>query len=223
MDPYAYARDWHFSERKLRKIEHAIRQQDVASVSRYLPEVNVNEVSEQVTLLTLALDAATDSADSLGILRVLLEAGADPNIPRGKLPLLTAIQDMGRFGAEPFRLLLEKGARLEEVPDKYANPVLFELTRSETDLRLVDILLEKKVDLGKVYPSGLTFLGHVANTGSVEMRDRLLEAGYRYGGYSTAFSDEPMETFWRKSPHGEWIWEERPYKPSLESASPKQP
>lgn len=114
----------HFPEGPARRLCEAIERNDVAAVTAGLAEVDVNAAGFQgCTLLSIAMEQLAKTPTELGVLRVLLGAGANPNAG-DELPLRNAIYLSAQAGLEPMRLLLAKGAKVD-ARTEFGDPVAF--------------------------------------------------------------------------------------------------
>ena len=141
-----------FRSGPMREIAEAIVRNDSATVASLVPKVDVNETGfSDVTLLLLAARQLRQTPEQHGVLRVLLGAGADPNKgAQYELPLAIAIQQSGKSGPEPGKLLLEAGA----------NPNL----KTSSSLETLTLLLDRGADLNAMGPNESTALITAANT-----------------------------------------------------------
>lgn len=111
-----------------RDLAAAIAANDAATVTRLLPQVNVNAPGfGGMTLLTLAMRQLRKTPENHEILQLLLKAGANPNVAPGQLddlPLTTALQLGAKAGPEPVNLLLAAGAD-PNATGSFGTPVYF--------------------------------------------------------------------------------------------------
>lgn len=137
--------------------------------------INRWEKQHESTPLGIACDRGIDE-----IVRILVQAGANPNLPPpagGKVPLICS--SGGRSGLRKLRILLDAGAdvnlcSLNLKGEKSASALSFASTTG--NLETVRILLQHGADPNFVFPSG-TALSQAVQDGNVEIVSLLLEFG----------------------------------------------
>jgi hypothetical protein len=149
----------------MREIAEAIARNDSRTVAALATKVDVNRTGlSDMTPLVLAARQLRRTPEQHEVLRVLLEAGADPNIgAQYELPLAIAIQVAGRAGAGPVKLLLDAGAN-PNLPDSFGVPVYFAATGQSASLEVLTMLLDRGADVDAMGPNGTTALFAAANT-----------------------------------------------------------
>ncbi len=131
-----------------RKLAHAIRAHDAASVKSLIPGAgDINAQHKGDTLLWFALVNVDTSSASHEIVKLLLDSGANPNVGAGSgtFPLTLAIPQ-----PEVTEMLLKAGADPNRLDDA-KRPVWWGVLSSDTDegLRTLRILLDHGADLTK--------------------------------------------------------------------------
>jgi len=144
----------------------------------------------QVTLLLLLLPCIPLAAavvlaarqlrrtpEQHGVLRVLLAAGADPNKgAQYEFPLAIAIQQSGKSGPEPGKLLLDAGAN-PNLKTSFGEPVWFAAVGQSSSLETLTLLLDRGADLNAMGPNESTALITAANTRNWKAALLLLQRG----------------------------------------------
>ncbi len=144
-----------FSERGHRKLAAAIANRDIEKIKAELPGagdlnrvVNTNRpyyapYNETETLLSFACGRSDDSDASLEMIRLLLAAGANPNLPPGK-PLSNAISRSTRL----MELLLDAGADPNASGRPSKAPVWWDVfeERLDPDGKKLQMLLARGAD-----------------------------------------------------------------------------
>ena len=134
-----------------RDIALAIQKNEAATVATLLSQVKVNDPGyEGMTLLTLAMRQLRSHPQEHEILRLLLKAGANPNIAPGNLddlPLTTALQLASKSGPEPVNLLLAAGAN-PNATSAFGTPAYFNAIGPPSQSPdLLPVLLERGADV----------------------------------------------------------------------------
>lgn len=161
-----------------KEIEAAIGKNDVAAVRALLAKgANVNEKGrDNTTLLQAALRQLRRTPGELEILRALVAAGADPNAGTGELPLTMAIQASGKSGAEPVKLLLDRGANPNALTE-FGEPVWFSGTGITAPPEVLTMLLDKGADIKATTRAGNNVLALAATTQNWKALLLLLQRG----------------------------------------------
>jgi ankyrin repeat protein len=149
-----------------RDLATAITKNDAATVAARLPQVDVNNPGfEGMTLLTLAMRQLRTTPQHHEILRLLLKAGANPNLAPGNLdglPLTTALQLRVKTGPEPVQLLLAAGAN-PNATGAFGTPAFFSaIGPPNQSPDLLPLLLERGADLKAKDQQGHTALHQAA-------------------------------------------------------------
>jgi hypothetical protein len=162
----------------MRELAEAIARNDAPAVSALVPKVDVNATGlEDVTPLLLAVRQLRRTPERHEVLRVLLDAGADPN--RGaqyEYPLAIAIQVSGRSGPEPVRLLLDAGADADLMTST-GEPVWFTATGQSASPEALALLLDRGADVHATGRNGSTALFSAANASNWKAVLVLLQHG----------------------------------------------
>jgi hypothetical protein len=137
-----------FRSGPIREIAEAISRNDSRTVASLVPKVDVNANGfSDATLLLLAARQLRQTPQQHEVLRVLLEAGANPN--KGgqyELPLAIAIQESGKAGPEPVKLLLDAGAN-PNLTTSFGEPVWFAATGQSSTPETLTLLLDRGADV----------------------------------------------------------------------------
>lgn len=153
-----------FRSGPMREIAEAIARNDARTVASLVPKVDVNATGlSDVTLLLLAARQLRRAPGQHDALRVLLEAGADPNKEaQYELPLAIAIQQSGRAGLEPVKLLLDAGAS-PNLKTSSGEPAWFSAVGQSSTLETLALLLDRGADVNAMGPNESTVLFAAAN------------------------------------------------------------
>jgi hypothetical protein len=162
----------------MREIAEAIRRNDSRTVASLVPKVDVNETGlSDMTLLLLAARQLRETPQQHEVLRVLLAARADPNkAAQYELPLAIAIQQSGKAGLEPVKLLLDAGAN-PNLKTSFGDPVWFAAIGQSSTLETLTLLLDRGADVNAITPNGSTALFTAANVRNWKAALVLLERG----------------------------------------------
>ena len=129
------------------KLANAIYDHDVERVKRLIPTAgDLNKpYTSQTTLFDFAMSNTDDSDASLEIIRTMLEAGGNANVPPGR-PLTLALYRSPRLA----RLLLDAGADPNAVDDAQ-RPVWWTVLSAagDDDLTKLRLLLDRGADIKK--------------------------------------------------------------------------
>lgn len=186
-----------FPEKGQRKLAEAIANHDAAGVKAALQAAGdlnrkysqklpyYTPLGDEETLLSFACGKADESDASLEIVRMLLAAGANPNLPFG-MPLSAAVFRSVRVA----EALLDAGADLHAV-DGYGQPIWwYALGSGEHNLRMIEMLIRRGVDLQGRNRVGLTALEQAAE--SDWWRSLYLLAQHVPGGQDLAVGPDKM-------------------------------
>ena len=167
-----------FQSGPMREIAEAIARNDSRTVASLVPRVDVNETGfSDVTLLLLATRQLRHTPEQHEVLRVVLAAGADPNKgAQYELPLAIAIQQSGKAGPEPVKLLLDAGAN-PNLKTSFGEPVWFAAVGQSSSLETLTLLLDRGADLNAMGPNESTALITAANTRNWKAALLLLQRG----------------------------------------------
>jgi hypothetical protein len=167
-----------FRSGPMRAIASAIARNDSRTVASLVPKVDVNATGmSDVTLLLLAARQLRRTPEQHDVLRVLLEAKADPNkAAQYELPLAIAIQESGKAGTEPVKLLLDAGAN-PNLAQSFGEPVYFAAVGQSSTLETLALLLDRGADANAMGPNESTALFAAANTRNWKAALLLLERG----------------------------------------------
>jgi hypothetical protein len=167
-----------FRSGPMRDIAEAIARNDSATVASLVSTVDVNATGfSDVTLLVLAARQLRKTPEQHAVLRALLKAGADPNMgAQDELPLAIAIQQSGKAGPEPVKLLLDAGAN-PNLPTSFGEPVWFQATGVSAPPATLALLLDRGADVNAMGPNESTALFSAANTRNWKAALLLLERG----------------------------------------------
>lgn len=167
-----------FRSGPMREIAEAIARNDSGTVASLVPKVNVNETGfSDVTLLLLAARQLRQTPEQHAVLRMLLEAGADPNKgAQDELPLAIAIQQSGKAGSEPVKMLLDVGAN-PNLKTSFGEPVWFAATGVSATPEALTLLLDRGADVNAMGPNESTALFSAANTRNWQAALLLLQRG----------------------------------------------
>lgn len=170
-----------------RDLALAISGNDATAVASLLPRVKVNDPGyEGMTLLTLAMRQLRTRPREHEVLRLLLKAGADPNIAPGNLdalPLTSALQLSDKAGPEPVNLLLAAGANPNAV-GAFGTPAYFNaIGPPNHPPDLLPTLLERGADVKAKDKQGHSALHRAATIPNWQAALQLLERGADWKQY----------------------------------------
>ena len=161
-----------------REIAEAIARNDSRAVASLVPKVNVNATGlSDVTLLLLAARQLRQTPEQHDVLRVLLAAGADPN--KGgqyELPFAIVIQQSGKAGTEPVKLMLDAGAN-PNLATSFGEPVWFAATGQSASLETLTLLLDRGADMNAIARNESTALFSAASARNWKAALLLLDRG----------------------------------------------
>jgi len=161
-----------------RELAEAISRNDTAAVQRLLPTADVNATGlDGVTPLMLAVRQLRHTPGEHGVLRLLLQAGADPDRgAQSEWPLAIAIQVARQAGIAPVQALLDAGADPNLVND-FGEPLFFGAAGQSATPELMTLLIDRGARINTVGRNGLTALHTTYNTQSWSIARVLLERG----------------------------------------------
>lgn len=162
----------------MRDIAEAIARNDSRTVASLASTVDVNKTGlSDMTLLLLAARQLRQTPEQHEVLRALLAARADPNKgAQYELPLAIAIQQSGKAGLEPVKLLLDAGAN-PNLKTSFGEPVWFAAIGRSSTLETLALLLDRGADVNAMTPNGSTALFSAANVRNWEAAVLLLQRG----------------------------------------------
>lgn len=162
----------------MREIAEAIARNDAVTVASLVPTVDVNETGfSDMTLLMLAMRQLRQTPDRQEVLRLLLEAGADPDKgAQSELPLSIALQLVAKAGPGPAKALLDAGAN-PNLANDFGEPVWFAATGQSSSVETLAMLLDRGADVNFVGRNGQTALFSAATTRNWKVALHLLEKG----------------------------------------------
>ena len=151
----------------MRELAEAIAKNDVATVTALIPQVNVNKAGLMgVTPLLLAARQMDETPQQYEVLRILLQAKADPNKgAQYELPFELVIQESGRAGLEPVKLMLDAGAN-PNAKTSFGDPIWWAAMGKSSNLETLALLLDRGADInamGKDESNALTQAANVRN------------------------------------------------------------
>jgi ankyrin repeat protein len=130
-----------------------------------------------VTPLLLAARQLRKTPDQHEVLRVLLEAGADPNKgAQYEFPLAIAIQESGKAGNEPVKLLLDSGAN-PNLATSIGDTLSFDATGQSSPLETLALLLDRGASINAVAKDESTALFSAATARNWKAALLLLQRG----------------------------------------------
>jgi ankyrin repeat protein len=156
-----------FSEEGIRR--DATVEELIAALSAYALD---NEKDTEIEATTTAPGNSTD--DSVQLLKLLLEKGADPNSLAGDTSLLHVAAELG--DRQAVELLLDRGARIEGVKKKTGDTALHLAARSGHE-DTVRILLDRGAKIETKDNDGQTALHLAARNGHEDTLRLLLDRG----------------------------------------------
>jgi hypothetical protein len=161
-----------------REIAEAIARNDARTVASLVTKSNVNATGLMgVTPLLLAARQLRKTPDQHEVLRVLLEAGADPNKgAQYEFPLAIAIQESGKAGIEPVKLLLDAGAN-PNLATSFGDPLWFDATGQSSPLETLALLLDRGASINAVAKDESTALFSAATARNWKAALLLLQRG----------------------------------------------
>ena len=167
-----------FRSGPMREIAEAIARNDSSTVAALTKTVDVNRTGmSDMTLLILAMRQLRRTPEEQAVLRLLLEAKADPNKEaQYELPLAIAIQLANKTGPGPVKLLLDAGAN-PNLASSFGVPVYFAATGQSSNLETLTMLLDRGADVNAMSPKGETVLFAAAMTRNWKAALLLLERG----------------------------------------------
>jgi ankyrin repeat protein len=148
-----------------REMAEAIARNDARTVDSLLANVDVNDTGVQgMTFLVLAARQLSETPEQHEVLRLLLEAGANPNkSAQYDFPLDLAIQESGKAGLEPVKMLLDAGANPNQ-RNSFGQPIYFDAVGQSSTLETLTLLLDRGADINAVAKDGSTVLFDAANS-----------------------------------------------------------
>lgn len=172
----------YFREPAQMRLAAALRAGNVEQVKALLPAAgDVNKVYGETTLLLYALERGQGSeAARFAVVKTLLEAGANPNVPPGKP--LAAVSYKGR---EMVELLLEAGADVNYVGTD-GEPYWWTWLHDDTKGEMVPLMLAHGANL-QLRVRGFGPVSQAAHRGSWKTLLLLMEAGAPYKGEPSAY------------------------------------
>lgn len=167
----------YFRDGPLREIAEAIAANDVGTIARLAPSVDVNKPGfSSYTLLGLALRRLKETPTDTAAIAILLKAGADPNLKSDDLPLQIAFQESEKAGAAPVVMLLKAGAN-PNTKSQFGTPVFFSATGRMMPPEVLAAVLEHGADLKATDNDGRNVLFYAANSSNWKAVLTLLERG----------------------------------------------
>jgi hypothetical protein len=162
----------------MRAIASAISRNDSRTVASLVSKVDVNETGfSDMTLLLLAARQLRRTPEQHEVLRVLLAARADPNkAAQYELPLAIAIQQSGKAGLEPVKLLLDATAN-PNLKTSFGEPVWFAAIGQSSNPETLALLLDRGADVNATTPNESTALFTAANVRNWKAALLLLQRG----------------------------------------------
>jgi len=167
-----------FRSGPMRQLAEAIARNDSSTVAALASTVDVNRTGmSDMTLLILAMRQLRRTPEQQAVLRLLLEAKADPNKEaQYELPLAIAIQLADKTGPGPVKLLLDAGAN-PNLTSSFDVPVYFSATGQSSNVETLTMLLDRGADVNAMSPKGETALFSAAMTRNWKAALLLLERG----------------------------------------------
>ena len=148
----------------MRELAEAIARNDSAAVAALLPKVDVNKTGLMgVTPLLLAARQLSETPDQHAVLRMLLQAKANPNKgAQYELPFEIVIQESGAAGLEPVKMMLDAGAN-PNAKTSFGDPIWWAATGKSSNLETVALLLDRGADINAMGHNESTVLINAAN------------------------------------------------------------
>jgi hypothetical protein len=148
----------------MRELAEAIGRNDVATVTALVPKVDVNDAGLMgVTPLLLAARQLRETPEQHDILRILLQAKADPNKgAQYELPFEIVIQESGKAGLEPVKMMLDAGAN-PNAKSSFGDPVWWSAVGKSSNLETLSLLLDRGADINVMGKDESTVLIDAAN------------------------------------------------------------
>ena len=167
-----------FRSGPMRELAEAISRNDSSTVARLAGTVDVNRTGlSGMTQLILAMRQLRRTPEQQAVLRLLLDAKADPNkAAQYELPLSIALQLVDKTGPGPVKLLLDAGAN-PNLADSFGIPVYFAAMGQSSNLETLAMLLDRGADVNAIGPKGETALFAAATTRNWKAALLLLERG----------------------------------------------
>lgn len=154
----------HFLPGGMRDVEDAVLRDDAAALATAVRSVDPAKLGRGGTnILVVALRRLEKNPHSTDVLRVLLEAGADPNAGEIEKPLKEAIRVSPTAGIAPVRMLLDAGADPNQ-PDTFGDPVYFLASGIQIPLEVLELLIARGADLTHKSRDGSTVLRQAVNS-----------------------------------------------------------
>ena len=131
----------------MRELAEAIAKNDVAAVAALVPKADVNKAGLMgVTPLLLAARQLRETPEQHEVLRILLQAKADPNKgAQYELPFQIVIQESGKAGLEPVKLMLDAGA--DPNAKTMGDPIWWSAMGKSSNLETLTLLLDRGADI----------------------------------------------------------------------------
>ena len=147
----------------MRELAEAIGRNDVATVTALVSKVNVDDAGLMgVTPLLLAARQLRETPEQHDVLRILLQAKADPNKgAQYELPFQIVIQESGKAGLEPVKMMLDAGANPNA--RTMGDPIWWSAVGKSSNLETLSLLLDRGADINAVGKSESTVLIDAAN------------------------------------------------------------
>lgn len=151
---------------------------NAVNVAAYLKRgANITALSQSTLLGAVAKRGYVE------VLRVLLDAGADPNYS-SKETEITALMQAARAGhAETVRFLLERGATVGDTPEQRYQTLSWSVVCD--DAEIIQLLLSHGIAVDVRSATGATALMRAASCGSVDAIQALLTAGANVNAVSS--------------------------------------
>jgi hypothetical protein len=151
----------------MRELAEAIARNDVAAVTALVPKVDVNKAGLMgVTPLLLAARQMRETPEQHEVLRILLQAKADPNKgAQYEMPLEIVIQESGKAGLEPVKLMLDAGAN-PNAKTSFGDPIWWAAMGKSSNLETLAFLLDRGAEIdamGKEESNALVQAANVRN------------------------------------------------------------
>ena len=162
----------------MRELAEAIARNDTTAVAALLKTVDVNRTGfSGVSPLILAMRQLRETPERQEVLRLILDAGAEPNkSAQYELPLSIAIELDDKTGPGPVKLLLDKGAD-PNLTENVGEPVFFLATGQSARLETLTMLIDRGANVNAVARNGHTALFSAANSRNWKAVLLLLQRG----------------------------------------------